>query len=74
MNRTLTGKQNVVTGFDLTDDLQDYQPSPIFDRYGNPTPETLEAMYETEHGLTETMTLEEFKAELDEIFGSISII
>ena len=48
---------------------EDYKPVPIFDKYGNPTPETLQAFYEVEHGLTETVTLEEFMAELDEILG-----
>ena len=38
----------------------------MFDRYGNPTPETLRACRELELGLGEKMTLEEFLAELDD--------
>ena len=49
---------------------EEYKPVPIFDKYGNPTPETLQAFYEVEHGLVDIMTLDEFKAELDEIFGA----
>lgn len=48
----------------------DYDSDPssayIFDRFGNPTRATLDAFYETEHGLTETVTLEELFAEFDE--------
>ena len=32
---------------------------PIFDKYGNPAPETLEAIYEIENGLTEEVSFEE---------------
>ncbi len=41
---------------------EEYKPVPIFDKYGNPTPETLEAFYESEHGLTEPVTFEELIA------------
>ena len=47
---------------------------PIFDKYGNPTAETLESFQEDEDGLIEFMTLEDFKAELDEIRRSIKSI
>ena len=55
---------------DLLTEDEEYKPVPIFDKYGNPTPETLQAFYEAEHGLVDIMTLDEFKAELDEIFGA----
>ncbi len=64
MNNTLTKEKET-----LIDGSRDYKPSYIFDRYGNPTPETLEAFYESEHGLAEPITLEEFNSQLDEIFG-----
>ena len=48
-------------------ELDDGKPEPLFDKYGNPTPETLEAIYEVENGLTEEVTLEELLAEFDEI-------
>ncbi|MBR0317376.1 MAG: hypothetical protein IJQ99_10975, partial [Synergistaceae bacterium] len=56
------------------DYYEDDKPAPIFDRYGNPTPETLQAFYEIENGLTEEMTLEEFNAQLDEIFGTVETV
>ena len=40
---------------------------PIFDKYGNPTPETLRSFYEAEHGLTHPITLEELKEWIDEL-------
>ena len=39
----------------------------VFDEYGNPTLETLQAFYESEHGLTERTTLEELQAWIDEM-------
>ena len=47
---------------DLLTEDEEYKPVPIFDKYGNPTPETLEAFYESEHGLTEAVTFEELMA------------
>lgn len=41
-------------------DAEDYEPGPVWDRYGNPTVDTIAARYEVEHGLTETMTIDEF--------------
>jgi len=68
MNETLEKEKNFVQDYKLADDdFDDGEPEPLFDKYGNPTPETLEAIYEIENGLTEKMTLEEFLAELDEI-------
>ena len=46
---------------------EDDKPAPIFDRYGNPTPETLQAFYEIENGLTEETTLEELQAWIDSL-------
>ena len=45
----------------------DYLPTPaVWDRFGNPTRDTIAARYEVEHGLLEgPMTIEEFFAELD---------
>ena len=34
-------------------------PAPVFDKYGNPTRETLDAMYEERHGIGYVMTVEE---------------
>ena len=46
---------------------EDDKPAPIFDKYGNPTPETLQAFYEIENGLTEETTLEELQAWIDSL-------
>lgn len=44
----------------------DYVPAPVWDRFGNPTRDTIAARYEVEHGLIEgPMTVDEFFAELD---------
>jgi len=69
MNGTLIKNptQNYKLDYDYLDDCE---PEPLFDEYGNPTPETLESFYEIENGLTEKMTLEEFLSELDEICRS----
>ena len=34
-------------------------PAPIWDKYGNPTHETLDAMYEARHGIGYVMTVDE---------------
>ena len=34
-------------------------PAPLWDVYGNPTRETLDAMYESRHGIGYVMTLDE---------------
>ena len=39
-------------------------PSPLWDIYGNPTRETLDAMYESRHGIGYVMTVEEAIAEI----------
>ena len=41
---------------------EDEEPEPLFDIYGNPTPETLQAFYEVENGLTEEVSLDELRA------------
>lgn len=68
MNAILEEKKSALD-YKLDDDnyFDDGEPEPLFDEYGNPTPETLQAFYEIENGLTEKMTLDEFLAELDEI-------
>lgn len=38
----------------------------LFDKFGNPTYGTFESIYETRHGLTEEVTLEELFAPYDE--------
>ncbi len=43
-----------------TYDDEEYVPEAVYDRYGNPTRDTIAAMYEAEHGITEVMTLDEF--------------
>ena len=43
-------------------------PAPLWDIYGNPTRETLDAMYEDRHDIGETMTWEEFCDELQELY------
>ncbi|MBQ7154506.1 MAG: hypothetical protein IJR85_02985 [Synergistaceae bacterium] len=40
---------------------------PVYDRYGNPTVETMDAMYESLHGLGEETTLEELQAWVDSL-------
>lgn len=45
------------------DDLD--TPAPIYDAYGNPTVETIDAMYESLHGLCEAVTLEELSGWVD---------
>lgn len=47
------------------DDLD--TPAPIYDKYGNPTVETMDAFYESEHGLGEETTLEELFAWVDSL-------
>ena len=52
---------------DLTEENMQYEPEPLFDEYGNPTPHLLQAFWEDEHGLTEPVTLEELKKWIDEL-------
>ncbi len=60
MNETLEKEKNFVQDYKLADDdFDDSEPEPLFDKYGNPTPETLEAIYEIENGLTEEVSFEE---------------
>ena len=68
MNNTLTKNFKNAYKVNYSNDLE---PEPLFDIYGNPTPETLRACYELENGLGEEMTLEEFFAELDEICSPV---
>lgn len=41
------------------EDDETREPEPIYDEYGNPSRDTIAAMYETLHGLCEEVTLEE---------------
>ena len=68
MNETLIKNSVRDYGLDYADD--DGEPDVLFDAYGNPTPALLEAFYEDEHGIFDVMTLDEFKAELNEICSS----
>ena len=67
MNAALEKKSVLDYKLDDENYFDDGEPEPLFDEYGNPTPETLQAFYEIEHGLTKKTTLDEFLAELDEI-------
>ena len=67
MNAALEKKSVLDYKLDDENYFDDGEPEPLFDEYGNPTPETLRACRELELGLGEKMTLDEFLAELDEI-------
>ena len=49
----------------LVNDLPGYAPEQLFDKYGEPTSETLRAFEETEKGLLESVTIEEMRAEFN---------
>ena len=53
--------------FDDYDADDSAELSPIYDRYGNPTVETMDAMYESLHGIGEETTLEELQAWADSL-------
>ncbi|MBR2208400.1 MAG: hypothetical protein IJ859_06280 [Synergistaceae bacterium] len=63
MNAALEEKKSALD-YKLDDDnyFDDGEPEPLFDEYGNPTPETLQAFYEIENGLTEKVSFEELMA------------
>ena len=67
MNVTLEKEKISEKNFAQDYELNDGEPEPLFDKYGNPTPETLRACRELELGLGKKMTVKEFLAELDEI-------
>ena len=79
-DRKLTDEEirELIDNFDYDAWLEDYynddddatEPEPVWDRFGNPTRDTIAAKYEAEHGLCEAMTFEEFCEELDEVLGS----
>ncbi|MBQ9389956.1 MAG: hypothetical protein IJR27_07645 [Synergistaceae bacterium] len=50
--------------YPLLDDLPGYEPSYIYDIYGNLTPETIEALNDDE---TERITLEKLRAEFSSL-------
>ena len=50
-------------------DVEDYEPHPFYDEYGNPSVEHLDAIYEGQHGIgSEPMTLEELFAEWRQLY------
>ena len=53
--------------YELTEPLPGYEPSYIYDEYGNLTPETIEALEDDE---TEPISLEDLKAEIDALYGT----
>ena len=59
MNNTLTKNFKNAYKVNYSDDLE---PEPLFDIYGNPTPETLRACYELENGLGEEVSLDDLLA------------
>ncbi len=50
---------------------EDAEPEPNYDRFGNPTKDTLAGMYEDRHGLGESMTLDEFHEWLVEVCAEV---
>ena len=72
MNGTLT--KNPAQNYRLDYAEDDGEPDVLFDADGNPTPALLQAFYEDEHGMVDVMTLDEFKAELNEICSSDKIV
>ena len=56
MNNTLTKNFKNAYKVNHSDDLE---PEPLFDIYGNPTPETLRTCYELENGLGEEVSLDD---------------
>ena len=76
-DRKLTDEEvrELIDNFDYEAWLADYdeegEPEPVWDRFGNPTRDTIAAKYEAEHGIGERMTLEEFFAELDELRAEV---
>lgn len=47
--------------YDDDDDDDCDVPAPLWDIYGNPTRETLDAMYESRHGIGYVMTLDDMR-------------
>ena len=62
----------LIDNFDYDAWLEDYynddddaeEPEPVWDKFGNPTRDTIAAKYEAEHGIGEIMTVEEAIAEI----------
>ena len=51
------------------DQDEDREPEPMYDRYGNPTRDTIAAMYEMRHRIThDRMTLDEFHSWMSEMY------
>ncbi len=53
--------------YEILDDLPGYKPSYIYDRCGNLTAETVEALNDDD---TEPVTLEELRAEINALYGT----
>lgn len=47
---------------------EDYEPGPVWDRFGNPTRDTFAARYESIHDIGDKMTLEEFFKEMRQLY------
>ena len=71
-DRKLTDSEvrELIDNFDYDAWLEDYDedgdPEPIWDRFGNPTRDTIAAKYESEHGIGYLMTVEEAIEEIHE--------
>ena len=71
-DRKLTDEEirRLIDDFDYDAWLEDYEnddgtePEPLWDRFGNPTRDTIAAKYEAEHDIGEIMTVEEAIAEI----------
>ncbi len=51
------------------DQNEEREPEPMYDIYGNPTRDTIAAMYEMRHGIThDRMTLDEFHNWMTEMY------
>ena len=76
-DRKLTDEEirELIDNFDYDAWLEDYynddddatEPVPVWDRFGNPTRDTIAAKYESEHGLTEPTTLEDLLSWVDSL-------
>ena len=49
------------------DEDDDSEVMPIYDKFGNPTRDTFDAMYESRHGIGEIVTIEELQKWVDSL-------
>ncbi len=71
--------QELVDNYDYDPDVYDNEydlgDGILFDKYGNPTEDTIRSHYEAEHGYTEgPLTFEEFTAELDALRAEAGLL